>query len=134
MRVALDTNVLMSAIGTRGLCADLMRVVLRDHDLVLGEQVLTELRRNLMKKWRLAGEAADEYVQLLRHQAAEVHDGPPSTLAGLTAGDAQVLGDAVAGGADLLVTGDRVLLAVGERAPLPVITPRAFWEQLSGRR
>lgn len=42
MRVALDTNVLVSAIGTRGLCADLMRLVLRDHELVVGEQVLLE--------------------------------------------------------------------------------------------
>ena len=49
MRVALDTSVLISAIGARGLCADPLRMVLRDHDLVAGEQVLAELRRNVAK-------------------------------------------------------------------------------------
>ena len=43
MNVALDTNVLAAAFGTRGLCADLLRVVLTGHDLVLAED--TDLAR-----------------------------------------------------------------------------------------
>lgn len=43
MRIFLDTNVLVAALATRGLCADLLRVVLREHQLVLSAQVLTEL-------------------------------------------------------------------------------------------
>ena len=49
MRVALDTNVLASAIGTRGLCADVLRVVVLEHELILGEHMLAELRKNLAK-------------------------------------------------------------------------------------
>ena len=36
MRVTFDANVLVSAISTRGSCADLMRRVLRDHDVDAG--------------------------------------------------------------------------------------------------
>ena len=130
MRVALDTNVLLSAIGTRGLCADLLRIVLRDHDLIVGKKVLAELRRNLAKKWRLPAEVVDEYDAFLRRQAAAIPDAAPVTLAKVDAADAQVLGDAVAGGADVFVTGDRALLALGRRAALAIVSPRQFWEQV----
>ena len=45
MRVFLDTNVLISAFAARGLCADLMRLLLAEHDVLTGEVNLTELRR-----------------------------------------------------------------------------------------
>tara|TARA_Y100000590_G_C15710915_1_gene1010249 strand:+ start:1307 stop:1432 length:126 start_codon:yes stop_codon:yes gene_type:complete len=41
MKVFLDTNVLVSAFATRGLCADVMRVILTEHELLIGEVVLT---------------------------------------------------------------------------------------------
>ena len=68
MRVCLDTNVLIAAVATRGLCAD----VLRD----------------------------------------------PT--------DRWVLATAVASQAEVLVTGDDDLLAVQGRAPIRVLSPRAF--------
>lgn len=47
MRVFLDTNVLVSAFASRGLCADLFELVLVEHDLVLGRTVLRELNKAL---------------------------------------------------------------------------------------
>jgi len=47
VRVFLDTNVLVSAFATRGVCADLVRFVLAEHTLVTSEVVLRELRRVL---------------------------------------------------------------------------------------
>lgn len=130
MRVALDTNVLISAIGTRGLCADVMRVVLCDHELVVGECLLVELRRNLTKKVRPPRDLIDQYDAFLRAQAVVVPDAAPSGVKGLDAGDAQVLGDAVAAAADVLVTRDREFQTLGANAPLPVLSPRQFWEKL----
>ena len=42
MKVCLDTNVLVAAFATRGLCADLLRTVVTKHELVIGEVILTE--------------------------------------------------------------------------------------------
>lgn len=130
MSVALDTNVLVSAIGTRGLCADLMRLVLRDHELVIGERVLLELKRNLTKKLRLPSDVIEQYDTFLRAQAVAVSDAARADVEGLDAGDAQVLADAVAASADVLVTGDQKLQALGARAPLPILSPRQLWESL----
>ena len=44
MRVLLDTNVIVSAVTTRGLCADVFRTVLADHELVTCPKVLQEHR------------------------------------------------------------------------------------------
>lgn len=75
MRVGLDTNVLASAIGTRGLCADVLRVELLEHELVIGESVLLELRRALAKKFRLTPEMIAEFEEL----CTRVQVGPPAT-------------------------------------------------------
>ena len=52
MRVFLDTNVLVAAFATRGLCADVMRVVLAEHQ-VTGDVVLRELRKALARRIKL---------------------------------------------------------------------------------
>ena len=130
MKVALDTNLLASALGTRGLCADLMRVVLTEHPLVIGEWILGELRRSLAKKFRLPKVLIEEYDAMLRAQAGTIAEGGEVELVGVDSGDARVLGEALAGHADILVTGDRQLLALGDGAPLPILSPRQFWELL----
>ena len=130
MRVALDTNVLASAIGTRGLCADLLRVVLLEHELVIGELVLKELRRNLAKKFRLSPVVIAEFDAMLRAQAQVGGGADAVDIAGLDESDARVLAEALAARADVFVTGDGQLQALGDRAPLPILSPRQFWDLL----
>ena len=45
VRMFLDTNVLVSAFASRGLCAEVLELVLLDHDLIVGRNVLRDLRR-----------------------------------------------------------------------------------------
>jgi putative PIN family toxin of toxin-antitoxin system len=130
VKVALDTNVLASALGTRGLCADLMRVVLTEHVLVTGEWILAELRRNLAKKFRLPKALIEEYGAMLRAQAVTIAEVKKVEVVGVDAGDARVLGEALARHADILVTGDQQPLALADRAPLPILSPRQFWDLL----
>ena len=47
MKVFLDTNVLVSAFASRGICADILELVLLEHDLLTGENVLRELGKAL---------------------------------------------------------------------------------------
>jgi len=54
VRVFLDTNVLVSAFASRGLCADLFELVLLEHDFVLGRNVLRELKKALRRMVRLS--------------------------------------------------------------------------------
>ena len=130
MKVYLDTNVFVSAFATRGLCADLFQVVIADHQLVVGETVLVELRRILSRKLRMAPGLIDEVEAFLRSQGEVVRDPPPVALNIRDPADRVVLAEAVAGGVEVLVTGDTDLLSVAAGAPLPIVAPRAFWELL----
>ena len=130
MRVYLDTNVLIAAFATRGLCADLLRVVLAEHQLLIGPAGLTETHRVLRKKLRLPTATADELEAFLRQQATVVASSTPLNIKLRDEDDLAILTEAVAGGADVLVTGDRDLLELAHRAPLPILTPRGLWELL----
>lgn len=134
MKVCLDTNVLVAAFATRGLCADVLRAVLTEHEIVLGEVILIEFRRVLKSKLKVPDErlASAEAV----FSTIEILPKPekPWPLKIRDQSDPWVVATAVAGGAEVLVTGDKELLSVAERAPLRILTPRDFWELLrSGR-
>jgi predicted nucleic acid-binding protein len=46
--------------------------------------------------------------------------------------DEWIVAEAMAGKADILVTGDAALQRLGKRAPLPIVSPRGLWETLRG--
>ena len=54
MRVFLDTNVLVAAFATRGLCADVFRLVLAEHELLVSPALIEEVTRTLTKKIHVA--------------------------------------------------------------------------------
>ena len=125
---------LVSAFTTRGICEDVLNVVLAEHQLVLGEAVLAELRRVLSTKMRMQSELVEEAVAFLRREAIIVSSAPTLQLDLRDPDDVVVLSEAVAGLAEVVVTGDRDLLDVKEMLPLPVLSPRGFWEKLHGGR
>ncbi len=130
MRVFLDTNVLVSAVATRGLCADVMHTCLAEHQLVVGGTVLSELRRVLERKLQLPPETIEELDSFLRRHAVVIEAAPPLNIDLRDPSDVPVLAEAGAGAADVLVTGDRDLLDAAPEAPFTILSPRAFWEQL----
>ena len=130
MKVYLDTNVFVAAFATRGLCADLFQAVLADHQLVVGETVLGELRRVLASKLKMAPGLIDEVEAFLRARGDVVRDAPAIPSEVCDASDRLILAEAIAGGAEVLVTGDGDLLSVAAGAPLPIVAPRAFWDLL----
>jgi putative PIN family toxin of toxin-antitoxin system len=130
VKIFLDTNVLVSAYATRGICVDLMRHILREHTLLTGEVNLIELRQVLTDKFR----APTTTVRALEAEL-RVHTivPTPAVLFDVMVRDPDdllVLSAAHRGGADLLVTGDEDLLCVAAQAPLPVVSPRGCWERL----
>ena len=130
MKVFLDTNVLISAFATRGMCADLVRVILAEHELLTGEVNLLELRRVLRDRFKAAPAQIAQVETLLRDQTVVPKPEMVLSLKVRDADDAWVLASAVAGSADMLVTGDQDLLVIASAPPLPILTPRAAWERL----
>lgn len=132
MRVFLDTNVLVSAFATRGLCADVFRHILAEHDLITGEVVIVELRRVLRDRIKIPAPMITAIEQLLRDHTVVPKPPEPHTLPIRDTDDRWVLASAVAGEVDVLVTGDSDLLSIASQAPIKIVDPRGFWIMIRG--
>ena len=130
MRIVLDANVLLAGFGTHGLCEALVAVCLESHDIVLSQHLLTETRRYLTTKFKVPATRADEIIAFLREHADIVKPVEVPTNACRDPDDLAVLGTAIAGRADYLVSGDKDLLVLKEHAGIPILTPRACYERL----
>jgi len=130
VKVVLDTNVLLAAFATRGLCEAVLDVCLASHEIVLSKHILKELRRHLTAKLKLPVEQAEAIVTFLREHASIVSPAKVPAGACRDRGDLAVLGTAVSAAADCLVTGDRDLLDIRQFHGIPILSPRAFHDQL----
>jgi putative PIN family toxin of toxin-antitoxin system len=129
VRAFLDTNVLVSAVASRGICADLLRHVLVEHDLVTGETVLAELKRTLLKRINVPPKVVAEIELFLRDHEVVAKPRRHLDLGLRDPDDEWIVASAVAGKADALVTGDRDILETTVHLPIRVYSPRQFWEQ-----
>ena len=129
MRVFLDTNVLVAAFATRGLCADVFRLVLAEHELLVSPALFEEFTRTLSKKIHVPDPMVREVVAFLRAVGSTVEVAPKQPpIAVRDPDDVVILGEALSGGADVLVTGDKDLLVLVQVGALRILDPRGFWE------
>jgi putative PIN family toxin of toxin-antitoxin system len=128
VKVFLDTNVLVSAVISRGLCRDLLNAVLEEHEVLVSELVLDEFVRVLRGKFGAPQQSVGKALLLLDDVEVLANPGGVLETGALDMNDATILATAVEAHADVFVTGDHNLLSSGETAPIPVISPRHFWE------
>lgn len=131
MKVFFDTNVLISAFLTRGLCADLMRLVLAEHQFMTGVFVVGELRRILFEKFEMPAKKISDITVFLSQKTLVP---TPTKRFGVSVRDKDdqwVLSEALSSEADYLVTGDKDLLVLSRVRDLIIFNPRQLWNQLN---
>ncbi len=137
MRLFLDSNVWVAALGTNGLCLELAETAIGLNDAKQAELMIcpaaeNEILRILTDKFHLNAteiEAARVLLNRIRH----IPDGmapPPSSFPDLD--DWPIIAAAFEAGAELFVTGDKALLALGEVEGLPIRSPRDAYILLRG--
>ena len=133
MRVFLDTNVIVSAVATRGLGADVFRAVLAAHELVTCPKVLQEVRQILRMKFGVPEQLIAEYLELIGQEAtvAESEDLPDLPITDQD--DAEIVAAAISARAQVLVTGDHDLQSLKSIGKVRIISPRAFWDELTAQ-
>ena len=130
MKVFLDTNVLASAIATRGLCTDVLREVLSSEDLVISRALLDELKRIFADKFSLPDNIISDALSLLRTDS-EISNSPTNISIDIQdKDDIIILSDAVSAGVDIFVTGDKEVLTLSSIGRMEILSPRGFWEKL----
>ncbi len=135
MRVVLDTNILIGALITKGTPPDLLyQAWLRgEFELVTSTAQLAELADVLARPRLRRFIDTDEAAAIVENLGtrALVLDEPPGVYLSPDPKDNPILAAAIAGKADLIVSGDKKhLLALGEVQGLPTVTAREALERL----
>jgi len=129
LRVFLDTNVLVAAFATRGLCADVFRLAAAEHRLLIGEPVLVEVGRILTTKFGMPREARNEVLGILSRFPLAAATGKPIPLGINDPDDEWIVACALAATAEVFVTGDKALLGLRKIKAMAIVSPRQFWTQ-----
>lgn len=131
MRVTLDSSVLVAAhISRAGVCAALLEDVLLGHDLVLSEFILGELREKLSGKFGYPDAVCSESVFHLRRAGVVVQPESVPPDACRDPADLAILGTAIAGRCDLLISVDKDLLEIGVYREVVIVKPGEFWRRV----
>lgn len=131
LRVVLDTNVLLSALGFPGEIRRIWVLVEeRRFHLLTSSFIIDEFRRNLTAKARISGIAADLLVEEVRTHATEVYPAIRISAIRRKDSDNRILECAVEARADVLVTGNmQDLRPLGAFRGISILTPREFLEK-----
>ena len=130
MKVVLDTNVIVAAFAARGLCAELFKVCLSKYEIILSEYILLEVGKNLTKKIKLPQAIVEEILHFLREHSRIVEPELIETPMLKDKKDLPIIGTAIRGHAQFLITGDKELLALRKFESLKILSPREFWKRL----
>lgn len=130
MKIVIDTNVLLAGVATHGLCEALLLLCYRDHEVVLSEHILREFAKHYRGKFKAEKDQVDFIVDILRSQSEIVVPAKIAHDAFEDADDLPVLGTAVAGKAEGIITGDHALLALERFQGIDILSPRAFYERI----
>jgi putative PIN family toxin of toxin-antitoxin system len=133
MTIVLDTNVIVAGLVTNGLCHEVLRHGIAMDAIVSSSQLLDELEQTLERKFSLTREAR-AFLLTLRASVDLVAPAPLETAVCRDPDDDVVLATALAGHADLIVTGDDGLLVLRSFRRIRIVSPRTFLATLTPRR
>ncbi len=134
MRVLFDTNVLASAFTSSGLChLAYERAIIRAY-LITAPCLLDELQRTLAKKMRIEAGLASEIRAELESELEVVEPEALPKAICRDKDDDWVLAAALAGRAEIIVSGDKDLLTLKEFQEVKILTPRQFVELINAQK
>ena len=128
MRVIFDTNVLIAAFLTEGVCSTLLvRARRGECELILSTDIIREFERILRKKFSLLQSEISDARKVLAEATKEVRQKVnPIAPVCRDPDDDRIIACAREAHADYIVTGDEDLLVLKRYGAIRIVTPRNF--------
>ena len=128
MNLIFDTNVLIAAFSTHGICNSLFEYALENCTIVLSDHILDELQRILIDKFKMPESKATEIRLFLIETCLISEYKIFSDQVSRDKNDDPILGIVDKIHVDYLVTGDKDLLVLKKYKKVPIIQPRELWD------
>jgi uncharacterized protein len=127
LKIVLDTNVLIAAfISPSGRSYELLERCATLHSIICSEFILEELREKLVNKFKRETRDVDSVIDLLRTRIQLVVPVMFEEPIGRDLEDEPILGTAVAGEAERIITGDKDLLSLESYRGIKIVKPSEF--------
>jgi uncharacterized protein len=133
VRVLLDTNVLLSGLFTSGVCERILDACwgpIAPLVAVYSDCFLDEFVEVAQSKFHVSADDVTEAETRIRTNLLLVEPLPVAGDACRDPDDLPVLGAALAGRVEFLVTGDRDLLELGQFQGIAILSPREYFARL----
>jgi uncharacterized protein len=127
MRIVLDCNVVIAAARTAGVCRSVLLLGARSHEFVLSTPILREYRSVGARPKHKSYQQTMLAITELMEQMAVLVDPDPQRSFGLSDADDEIyLSTAIAGQADILITGNRRHFPEPRYGPITILSPADF--------
>ena len=130
MRVVFDSNALIAAYATHGLCHSLFELCLRGHQIVVSDAILQEVGLKLRRKVKVPAPIVRDILSFLKKHCLLDRPVPVPDGACRDPKDAAILGLAAAAHAECLVSGDKDLLVLKSYHESAILSPRQLYDRL----
>lgn len=127
MKIVWDTNVLIAAFVSHGACNELLEHCALNHDVALSPFILMELRQKLMRKFGFTSQEVERAINLLGSRFEVITPVKLEDPLCRDIDDDQIIGTALAGKCECIVTGDKDLLDLKRVKQIRMISPSHFW-------
>ena len=128
MKAVIDTNVLVAAFATHGLCHAVFELCLDQHEIMISQEILNELGDVLSKKIKLPQSLIKRTSDYLRRHARVYKITGQFREISRDKSDDHILALAEQVTADIIITGDADLIVLNNHVGIPIVQPRQFWE------
>lgn len=134
MKIVLDTNIIVSAFATRGICKEIFESCLIEYQIILSKHILRETARVLKQKFKVPAEKTKEIVLFLENQALIVSSPKLSQSISRDSQDDYILSTAIQAKAEIIIAGDKDLLVLKKVGGVKIFSPKEFWKYFPPRR
>ena len=127
MKVTLDTNVLIAAFISHGVCNELLEYCALNHEIFLSGFILGELEEKLTGKFGFSKRETNNVIRILKSRCTIVQTAELPSPISRDPDDDNIIATAIAGLCDCIITGDKDLLVLNQVSGIRIILPNQFW-------
>jgi len=130
VKVVLDSNILISAFSSQGLCNLLFESSLEYCEIILSDFILKEVRKFFNKKTKLPKNQIDEIENYLKEFCTINKYKNIKANICRDKSDDEIIFLAISSNVEYIITGDKDLLILKKYKSVIIKSPREFWEIL----
>jgi len=128
MRILLDTNVLIASIISHGVCFELFEHCIRNHNVISSKYIINEFVEKLNYKFKYTKSEVNAAKNIIFERIEIVQPENIKIKNLKDKNDFPIIGTAIAGKCDCIITGDKHLQELNKIKDIDIIRPSEFWQ------